>query len=95
MSRSTLPALHVGDEIFDRFGLIDRIGVDGIGVENSLADIAERLIHGVSQRMDGWRLMIARDDEARTVDERLRSDANAVDEQPALLLRADASVDRF
>ena len=34
-------AVHVGDEIFDRFGLIDRIRVDRIGVEDGLADVAE------------------------------------------------------
>ena len=36
---------HVGDEIFDRFGLIDRIRVDRIGVENGLADVAELRVH--------------------------------------------------
>ena len=36
-------AVHVGDEIFDRLGLIDRIRVDGIGVEDGLADVAKRL----------------------------------------------------
>ena len=34
-------AAHVGDEIFDGFGLIDRVGIDWVGVENGLADVAE------------------------------------------------------
>jgi hypothetical protein len=36
-----LAAVHVGDKIFNRFGLIDRIGIDRIGVENGFADIAQ------------------------------------------------------
>ena len=40
---------HVGDQIFDRFDLVDRVRVDGIGVEYGLADVAQRLVHGVSQ----------------------------------------------
>ena len=31
-------AVHVGDEFFDGFGLVDRIRVDRVGVENGLAD---------------------------------------------------------
>ena len=34
-------ATHVGDEIFNRFGLIDWIRIDRFGVENSFADVAE------------------------------------------------------
>ena len=33
--------VHVGDEIFERVGLIDRIRIDGVGVENGLADVTE------------------------------------------------------
>ena len=33
-------AAHVGDKVFQRFGLVDRVGVDGVGVENCLADVA-------------------------------------------------------
>ena len=36
-----MPALHVGDKFFERVGLVDRIRIDGIGIENSLADVAE------------------------------------------------------
>jgi hypothetical protein len=49
ISRSTLPPLHVGDEFFDRFGLIDRIRIDWVGVENRLADVAELRIDRVSK----------------------------------------------
>ena len=57
---------HVGDEIFDRVGLVDRIGVDGIGVENCLSDVAESLINLVGQSVNCGRLMIAGDDHARS-----------------------------
>src|SRR6202007_694248 len=33
-----LAAVHVGDEIFNRFSLIDRIGIDRVSIENGLAD---------------------------------------------------------
>ena len=57
--------MHVGGQFFDRFGLVDRIRIDGIGVENGLADVAQRLVHGVSKGVDdGW-LMVARNDSAR------------------------------
>ena len=38
-------AVHVGDEFFERFGLIDRVRVDRIGVENGLADVAELIVN--------------------------------------------------
>ena len=44
--------VHVGDEFFDRFGLIDRIRVDGIGVENRLADVAELRVDCVGERVN-------------------------------------------
>jgi len=54
--------LHVGDEFFQRFGLIDRIGVDRIGVDGR-ADIAPCFIHEMGQGMHSWRLVIARNDQ--------------------------------
>ena len=38
-----------------------RVGVDWLGVENRLADVAQRLIDSVRERMHYWRLMIASD----------------------------------
>ena len=52
---------HVGDEVLDRLGLVDRVGVDGIGVEDGCADVAELVIDGVGQGVDARRLMIADD----------------------------------
>src|ERR1035437_2813827 len=57
-------AAHVRDEIFEGFGLVDRIRIDGIGVENGVPDIAQLQVHLVGQLVDGWRLMIADNDEA-------------------------------
>src|ERR1700688_562302 len=48
----------VGDEILNRFVLVDGILVNRFGVENSLTDIAEFRIERVRQRMDRRRLMI-------------------------------------
>ena len=44
--------IDVGDEVFDRFGLIDGIRIDWVGVENGLADVAQRLVDRVSEGMD-------------------------------------------
>ena len=49
---STLPRAHVGDQIFERLGLIHWIGVDRIGVENRLADVAQGLIDARGRRRE-------------------------------------------
>ena len=56
-------AVHVGDEIFERFGLVDRIRVDWVGVENGFADVAKITINLVGESMNRRRLMIANDNE--------------------------------
>src|ERR1700722_20709839 len=60
-----LAGAHVGDEIFDRLGLIDRIGIDGIGVENRSPDVAESLIDRMSETMHDRRLMCTGNNNAR------------------------------
>ena len=57
---------HVRDQIFERFGLVDWIRVDRVGVENRFADIPECLIYGVSESVYDGRLMIAHDNDARS-----------------------------
>ena len=47
------------------FGLIDRIRVDRIGVENGLADIAQFCIDRMRKRVDDRWLMITHNDDAR------------------------------
>ena len=59
-------AAHVSNQILQRRSLIYRVGIDRIGIEDRLADIAEGLIDGVGQGVDGRRLMISRDHHART-----------------------------
>ena len=61
---------HVGHEILDRVGLIDGVGIDWIGVDDRLTDIAERLINGMGQSVYRGRLMIARNNNARTMPRR-------------------------
>ena len=43
---------HVIDQIFERFGLVDWISVDRVGVENGLADV--QLVIGMRDRMNSW-----------------------------------------
>ena len=52
---------HVGDEVFERFGLVDWISVDRVGVENRLADVAS-LVMAMRERMNSWWLMITHND---------------------------------
>ena len=58
-----LAGVHVGGEIAKRLELIDRLGFDRIGVDDRLADVAERLVHRVRERVDARRLAVAGDDE--------------------------------
>ena len=44
--------------------LVDRLGLDRVGVDDGLADVAERVVHRVRERVDGGRLAVAGDDEA-------------------------------
>ena len=44
--------------------MIDRPRVDGVGVEDRGADIAQGLVHGMRQRMHDGRLLQAGDDDA-------------------------------
>ena len=59
-----LAGVHVGDEIAQRVELIDRLGLDRSRVDDGLADVAERLVHRVRERVDRRRLTVAGDDEA-------------------------------
>src|ERR1022692_621786 len=59
-------AAHVGYQILDRLGLVDRIRVDPIGIENGLADVAQLCIDCVRKSMNRGGLMIPRNDGART-----------------------------
>ena len=59
------PCPHVARQIAQRLGLVDGIGIDGVGVNDGLADVAERRIHRVRERMHNGRLMIAGNDDRR------------------------------
>ena len=47
----------------ERRGLIDRLGFDRGGVDDGLADVAQVVVDGVGQQVDGGRLPIAGHDE--------------------------------
>ena len=55
--------IHVGDQIAKRGELVDRLGLDGIGVHDGGAGVAERVVHCVRESVHLRRLMIAGDDE--------------------------------
>ena len=59
-------AAHVGDQVFEGLGLVHRIGVDRIRVENRLADIAQSLIDPVDESMNHGGLVIPGNNEAGT-----------------------------
>ncbi len=59
-------AAHVGDEFFDRLGLVDRIGVDRVGIENRLAEIAELGVDRMGESVKGRRLVVANENDARS-----------------------------
>ena len=52
--------VDVGNEFLDRRGLVDGIRIDGFGVENSLADIAELGVDRVGQSVHSGSLVVAR-----------------------------------
>ena len=54
---------HVGNEIAQRFCLIDRVRVDGVGIEDGFADIAKLRVQRVREGVDSGGLVVARDDE--------------------------------
>ena len=57
-------ATHVGNQFFQRFGLIDGIGIDRVGVENRVTDIAQALRSWREQAREHGRLMVADNDDA-------------------------------
>src|ERR1035441_3145294 len=57
---------HVFDERMQRLVAVDWVGVDRFGVDDRLADVAQRLVDGVCKGMDDGRLMIAGDHHAGT-----------------------------
>ncbi len=60
-----LAAPHVGNQVLQRLGLIHRVGVHRVGVENRLAYVTLALIEGMGQRVDSGWLVIAGNNDAR------------------------------
>ena len=58
-------AVHIGDELAQRFELIHRRDFHRIGDRDRRADVAEKLIDGHGDRMNDGRLIVARDHDAR------------------------------
>ncbi len=63
--RIDLAGLHVGGQRAERRQLVGRLGLDRFGDDHRLADVAERLVDRVNQRVHRRRLFVARDDQAR------------------------------
>src|SRR6185312_3776556 len=49
--------IDVSNQLMQRLRLIDRISFNRIRVENSLADVTQRRVHRVGQRMNNGRLL--------------------------------------
>ena len=58
------PGTHIGDEILNRFCVIDQVRIDGFGVENGFADVAKPGVQFVRKSVHGRRLMITGNDNA-------------------------------
>ena len=52
---------HLAGQLAQRIRLVRRMRLDPVGVEDGLADIAQRLVHSVRQHVHGRRLVIAGD----------------------------------
>jgi hypothetical protein len=57
-----LPGVHRSDQLVERGRLVGRLRLDGGAVGDRRADVAERLVHRVGQRVDRRRLVLAGDD---------------------------------
>jgi len=57
--------VDVPEQIVKRLSLIDGLYLERIGVEDGLADVTERAVHRVRERMHGRGLVVARDHDAR------------------------------
>src|ERR1700682_3343585 len=61
-----LACTHVGGKVFDRLGLVDRISIDRVAIEHSLADVTKTTIDSLCEGMHHRRLMVTDDHDART-----------------------------
>ncbi len=59
--------VHVIDKFLQRSGLNLRLDLDGVGVDHSVANRAERRVHRVCECVHGWRLVISRDHDRRAL----------------------------
>ena len=59
--------INIANQILQRLSLIDRIHFERIGVENSLADIAQRVVHRMGERMNHRRRFSAGNHDARAL----------------------------
>ena len=56
--------VHVADQVFDRSDFIDGVGFHRVGIDHSLAGVAQLLIERMGEDVNRGRLMLARDDDA-------------------------------
>jgi hypothetical protein len=85
-----LAGVHRRDKRAQRLGGVDQAGLDWVGVGQRLADIAERCVDRVGQRVDSRRLLVAGDHKAlaAAVLEILCERGKPAGRQPRLLLPA-------
>ncbi len=56
--------VHLADQFLQRRALVDRTGFGGLRVGDRGADVAERVVHRVRERVNRRRLTVAGDDQA-------------------------------
>ena len=62
-----LAGIHVGDQVLQSRGLIGWLDLDGFGVDDSVAGCAQRCVHRVRKSMNRGRLIVARNDDCRSL----------------------------
>src|SRR5260370_24981682 len=60
------PRIEVSYQVTQRLRLVDRVCFDWISIKNGLANIAERIVHRMDQRVDFWQRGVPWNDQART-----------------------------
>src|ERR1700722_5458629 len=59
--------LNVGGKIFERFGLVDWVRVDGVGVKNGFAEITQVDVCFLNCGVQSRRQVVSSDDDTRTL----------------------------
>ena len=59
-----MSGIYILHQFAQRLNLVDRVGLNGIGIHYGTTGVAQHLVHGVRQRVDDGRLLFPRNDQA-------------------------------